>query len=111
MKLNENNSISNKKTVLLKNVNKVNKTWDIEKERNAMVIYNLEDLTIQDVIELPAPYVEVNFDNLEYYEDSWIGINGKSHDTHAQFMDIDYDGDKDILLSNQSYWYEKNSRT
>ena len=24
-------------------------------------------------------------------------------------MDIDYDGDKDILLSNQSYWYEKTS--
>lgn len=91
------------------NVNKINKTWAIQKEKNAVVIYKLQDLTIQDVIELPAPYVEVNFDNLEYYEDSWIGINGKSHDTHAQFMDIDYDGDKDILLSNQSYWYEKTS--
>ena len=53
--------------------------------------------------------MEENFVDLEYYEEAWIGNNGKSHDTHVQFMDIDYDGDKDILISNQSYWYEKTS--
>ena len=57
--------------------------------------------------------MEENFVDLEYYSGKLFlndGNNfGKSHDTHVQFMDIDYDGDKDILISNQSYWYEKTS--
>ena len=91
------------------NRNNADAKWLIERERNALVIYNANDLSINEVIQLPAPYVEESFVDLEYYEEAWIGSNGKSHDTHVQFMDIDYDGDKDILISNQSYWYEKTS--
>ena len=91
------------------NLNHSNKSWPIDLEKNALVKYDLSDLSILDVIQLPAPYVEVNFEDLEYYEESWKGVNGKSHDTKAQFLDIDYDGDQDILISNQSYWIEKTS--
>ena len=91
------------------NQNHANKKWPIESEKNAVVKYDLNDLIILDVIQLPVPYVEAQFKNLEYYSDSWAGTNGKSHDTKSQFIDIDYDGDKDILISNQSYWYEKTS--
>ena len=91
------------------NPNHDEKKWEIESEKNVLITYDVNDLTILDVIELPTPYVESNFKNLEYYEESWAGTNGKSHDTNSQFMDIDYDGDKDILISNQSYWYEKTS--
>ena len=88
-----------------------NPEWIIEPEKNVMIKYDVSDLTILEIEELPTPYVEANFINLEYYQDDqyWIGGNGKSHDTHSQFLDIDYDGDKDILISNQSYWYEKTS--
>ena len=93
------------------NDNHTNPNWTIEPEKNVVIKYDVNDLTILEIIELPTPYVESNFKNLEYYgEDQyWIGGNGKSHDTNSQFMDIDYDGDKDILISNQSYWYEKTS--
>jgi len=93
------------------NRNHTNPPWIIEPEKNVIVKYDVNDLTILEVIQLPTPYVEANFTNLEYYEEDeyWIGGNGKSHDTNSQFLDIDYDGDKDILISNQSYWYEKTS--
>lgn len=91
------------------NPNHTNPSWIIEPEKNVVIKYDVNDLTILEIIELPTPYVEANFINLEYYEEDWIGSNGKSHDTNSQFIDIDYDGDKDILISNQSYWYEKTS--
>ena len=93
------------------NPHHTNPDWIIEPEKNVMIKYDVNDLTILEIEELPTPYVEANFINLEYYQDDqyWIGGNGKSHDTHSQFLDIDYDGDKDILISNQSYWYEKTS--
>jgi hypothetical protein len=93
------------------NDNHTNPSWTIEPEKNVVIKYDVNDLTILEIIELPTPYVETNFKNLEYYSEDqyWIGGNGKSHDTNSQFMDIDYDGDKDILISNQSYWYEKSS--
>jgi len=93
------------------NDNHTNPNWTIEPEKNVVIKYDVNDLTILEIIELPTPYVESNFKNLEYYgkDQYWIGGNGKSHDTNSQFMDIDYDGDKDILISNQSYWYEKTS--
>ena len=93
------------------NPHHTNPDWIIVPEKNVMVKYDVNDLTILETKELPTPYVEANFINLEYYHDDqyWIGGNGKSHDTHSQFLDIDYDGDKDILISNQSYWYEKTS--
>jgi hypothetical protein len=91
------------------NPNHTNPSWIIEPEKNVVIKYNVNDLKILEIIELPTPYVEANFINLEYYEEGWIGSNGKSHDTNSKFIDIDYDGDKDILISNQSYWYEKTS--
>jgi len=93
------------------NPNHTNPSWIIEPEKNVVIKYDVNDLTILEIIELPTPYVEANFINLEYYSEDqyWIGGNGKSHDTNSQFIDIDYDGDKDILISNQSYWYEKTS--
>ena len=91
------------------NPNHTNPSWIIESEKNVVIKYDVNNLTILEVIELPTPYVEANFLNLEYYGEDWVGTNGKSHDTNSQFIDIDYDGDKDILISNQSYWYEKTS--
>ena len=93
------------------NPHHTNPEWIIEPEKNVVVEYDASDLTILEIVELPTPYVEANFINLEYYQENqyWIGGNGKSHDTHSQFLDIDYDGDKDILISNQSYWHEKTS--
>jgi len=91
------------------NDNHTNPSWIIEPEKNVIIKYDVNDLTVLEIIELPTPYVEANFINLEYYGEDWAGSNGKSHDTNSQFMDIDYDGDKDILISNQSYWYEKTS--
>ena len=91
------------------NPNHTNPSWIIEPEKNVVIKYDVNNLTILEVIELPTPYVEANFLNLEYYGEDWVGTNGKSHDTNSQFIDIDYDGDKDILISNQSYWYEKTS--
>ncbi len=96
-------------TDFFSNPNHADKKWIIEPEKNVLIKYDVNDLQILDVIELPTPYVESNFKNLEYYENSWAGTNGRSHDTNSQFMDIDYDGDKDILISNQSYWHEKTS--
>ncbi|MDA7788376.1 hypothetical protein N8976_00575 [Gammaproteobacteria bacterium] len=91
------------------NPNHTNPSWIIEPEKNVVIKYDVNNLTILEVIELPTPYVEANFLNLEYYGEDWAGANGKSHDTNSQFIDIDYDGDKDIVISNQSYWYEKTS--
>ena len=91
------------------NPNHTNPSWIIEPEKNVVIKYDVNNLTILEVIELPTPYVEANFLNLEYYGEDWVGSNGKSHDTNSQFIDIDYDGDKDIVISNQSYWYEKTS--
>ena len=77
--------------------------WGIEQEKNVVVTYNPNDLTVIDVTQLPDPYSEENFVNLEYYNQSWIGTNGLSHDVRSSPMDIDYDGDIDIVIGSQVY--------
>ncbi|MDA9583981.1 S8 family serine peptidase [Porticoccaceae bacterium] len=77
--------------------------WGIEAEKNVVVTYEPNDLTVVDVTQLPDPYSEENFVNLEYYNQSWIGSNGLSHDVRSTPIDIDYDGDIDIVIGSQVY--------
>ncbi len=77
--------------------------WGIEAEKNVIVTYEPNNLTVVDVTQLPDPYSEENFVNLEYYNQSWIGSNGLSHDVRSTPIDIDYDGDIDIVIGSQVY--------
>lgn len=80
--------------------------WGIEPENNIVATYDAETLEVKSVTQLPTPYNEANFVNLEYYSPDWEGGNGKSHDVRSTAIDIDYDGDMDIIVGNQSYWRE-----
>lgn len=77
--------------------------WGIEPEKNVVVTYDPNNFNIVDVTQLPTPYSEVNFVDLEYYSESWIGGNGLSHDVRSTPIDLDYDGDIDIVIGSQVY--------
>ena len=83
--------------------------WDINLERNIIVTRNPNTFEVIDVVELPQPYNEVNFTDLEFYGPGAAGRWGLSHDPRSTVIDLDYDGDMDIIVSNQSYWREKNA--
>ena len=80
--------------------------WGIEPENNILATYDPDTLEVIAVTQLPTPFNEANFVNLEYYSPNWEGGNGKSHDVRSTAIDIDYDGDMDIIIGNQSYWRE-----
>ena len=77
--------------------------WGIEPEKNVLVTYDPDNFDIIDITQLPTPYAELNFENLEYYNQSWVGKYGLSHDVRSTPIDIDYDGDIDIVIGSQSY--------
>jgi len=77
--------------------------WGIEPEKNVVVTYDPNNFNIIDITQLPTPYSEVNFVNLEYYDQSWVGGNGRSHDVRSTPIDLDYDGDIDIVIGSQVY--------
>ena len=47
--------------------------WGIEPENNIVATYDAETLEVKSVTQLPTPYNEANFVNLEYYSPDWEG--------------------------------------
>ncbi|MDC0991058.1 tandem-95 repeat protein, partial [Gammaproteobacteria bacterium] len=79
--------------------------WGIEPRQNVVVTYDQNTLDVITVTQLPSPYSELNFINLDAYDgsSSFAEGNGLSHDVRSTTIDIDYDGDIDIIIGSQVY--------
>ena len=82
---------------------KVENEWGIELNKNVIVSYEKESFEIVNVSQLPSPYSEENFSNIEPYNQGFLNGNGISHDVRSTPIDIDYDGDIDIIIGSQVY--------
>ena len=82
---------------------KVENEWGIELNKNVIVSYEKESFEIVNVSQLPSPYSEENFSNIEPYNQGFLNGNGISHDVRSNPIDIDYDGDIDIIIGSQVY--------
>ena len=72
----------------------------ITNTKNYIVSYSADLTEIVGIQELPTAY----FDRIEYEDvnqvlPDWDITNGKSHDIAIKVIDIDYDGDRDIIIS------------
>jgi len=83
--------------------NKPDNEWGIELNRNVVVTYAPTTFDIIDVTQLPVPYSEANFQNIEPFTPGFLNGNGISHDVRSTPIDIDYDGDIDIIIGSQVY--------
>ncbi len=77
--------------------------WGIELNKNVIATYDPSDFSVKDVEQLPTPYAEVHFTNIEGLPGFEDNGNGISHDVRSTLIDIDYDGDLDIIIGNQVY--------
>ena len=82
---------------------KVENEWGIELNKNVIVSYEKESFEIVNVSQLPSPYSEENFSNIEPYNQGFLNGNGISHDVRSTPIDIDYDGDIDIIIGSEVY--------
>lgn len=78
----------------------VGEQWGIPNERS-VIAYFPSDLSApaEQVDELPIPYFErADYEGIPQVIADWDGNIGLSHDVSAKVIDLDYDGDLDIVI-------------
>lgn len=78
--------------------------YGIEPETN-VIAYYAEDLqSVEEFLQLPTPYFERPvFSEVNQNIEEWEGNVGLSHDIAAKSIDIDQDGDRDIIISSMIF--------
>ena len=74
--------------------------WAIPNERTVIAYFSADFATpAEEVVELPIPYFErTEFAGITQNIPDWEGTVGLSHDVSAKVIDLDYDGDLDIVV-------------
>lgn len=74
--------------------------WAIPNERTVIAYFHPDFGTpAEEVVQLPIPYFErTEFAGITQIISDWDGSVGLSHDVSAKVIDIDYDGDLDIVV-------------
>lgn len=83
--------------------------WAIPNERT-VIAYFPADLAgpAEEVVELPIPYFErEEFEGIRQNIPDWEGTVGLSHDVSAKVIDLDHDGDLDIVIGSM-VWSDEN---
>jgi hypothetical protein len=80
--------------------------FNIAPERNFIATLASDLKKVVALRELPLPYFErITYDGIKQIVEDWEGGVGLSHDVAAKAIDIDYDGDLDIVISSM-IWSE-----
>jgi PKD repeat protein len=78
--------------------------YDIEPETNVIAFYEKNLEVVTRIQQLPTPYFERSiFSDVKQIIPEWEGNVGLSHDISAKAIDIDYDGDQDIIISSMIF--------
>ena len=74
--------------------------WSIPDEKTVIAYFEPDFSSVaEEVVALPKPYFErEEFAGISQIISDWEGTIGRSHDVSAKVIDIDYDGDLDIVV-------------
>ena len=88
------------------------KEWFGVQPEESFIAYLSSDLSkVEDIKPLPIPYFERSeYEEITQIIPGWEGNVGLSHDVAAKGIDLDYDGDLDIVISSM-IWSDENPYT
>ena len=88
------------------------KEWFGVQPEESFIAYLSSDLSkVEEIKPLPIPYFERSeYEGITQIIPGWEGNVGLSHDVAAKGIDLDYDGDLDIVISSM-IWSDENPYT